>query len=334
MKGRAGSARGSISLEAALFLPLVLLLLFFLLSQIVAVSARLKLQGALARTAAELSLLGPAAQLAEAGALAAFDAPAAGLEDELQDVSTVLAQLFGDSAADLVLDAASTSLLGPWIVSRTRFWLADGAAAADTWPDTIRDLSVCLDWQIGRQQLWICLTWRQRHLLGYQTCTTRQVIPLWTGLKPAQDPAGDADLSLWQLDNFSRGQAFRSQMGATLPYDFPVIATFEQGEATAIKSVDLTRPTYQSSAAFEDQIGAFLDSLAAFKGADYAKGDRQIRIGPEQIASRRLLLVIPENSAQGWLADSLARLSARAGAKNLCFEVVRSGISRPESGQP
>ncbi|MDD2442228.1 MAG: hypothetical protein PHG76_08940 [Eubacteriales bacterium] len=328
-----GKRRGSISLEAALFLPLVLLLLFFLLSQIVAVTARIKLQGALARTAAELSLLSPAARLAEEAAGDILETPAASLDEGLQDVATVLAALFGDTAADLTLDVASTGLLGPWIVQRTREWLADDAGNAESWPDTISSLSACLDWRMGWQQLWICLTWQQRHLLGQKTCSVRQVIPLWTGCKRPEDSSGEAGPSLWQLDNFSRGQAFRSLLGGTLPYDFPVIAAFEQGEATAIKSVDLTRPTYQAAAAFEMQIGDFLDSLAAFQGADYNKGGQTIRIGAGQITSRRLLLVIPENGAQDWLTESLARLGARAGAANVRFEVVRSGISQADPGQ-
>ncbi len=192
----------------------------------------------------------------------------------------MLEALFGDMAADLALDAASTGLLGPWVVQRTREWLEDDAGNTKSWLDTISGLTACLDWRLGRQQLWICLTWQQRHLLGHKTCTVRQVIPLWTGCKQPEDSSGEGSPSLWQLDNFTRGQAFRSLLGGTLPYDFPVIAAFEQGEATAIKSVDLTRPTYQAAAAFETQIGSCLDSLAAFQGRTTTRAAGPFASGP------------------------------------------------------
>ena len=59
------SRYGSLSLEAALVLPVILLLLVAFLAMQSAVTAEIKLKGALDRTAAELALLSPLAQVIE-----------------------------------------------------------------------------------------------------------------------------------------------------------------------------------------------------------------------------------------------------------------------------
>ena len=51
---------GSLSLEAAVVLPIVLLIIYGMISQITATTARIKLTGALERTADEISLSIPA----------------------------------------------------------------------------------------------------------------------------------------------------------------------------------------------------------------------------------------------------------------------------------
>ena len=56
------SRKGSLSLEAALVLPVILLLLLSFLGLQSAITAEIKLKGALDRTAAELALLSPMAQ--------------------------------------------------------------------------------------------------------------------------------------------------------------------------------------------------------------------------------------------------------------------------------
>jgi hypothetical protein len=334
-----GRSRGSISLEAVLVLPVLLIICWFMLSQIIAVTAEIKLGGAVRRTAAEMSLLGPAARLLETAGSTAARSSDPDVGDTVQDVETLFAAIFpGLSAEQLLygftLDIASTHLIGPAVLSRVSFWLDDAEAgqpgtagnSRSLWRHSIRDLHVFLDWQLGRQQLWLCVSWQQQHALGLQRRTTCAVVPLWTGHDDQRAAESNQD-SIWLLDNFTRGQTFREQMGATLPYDFPVIATFESGTATAIKSMDLTAPTYAGQSAFSRQVSDYIEAVAGFAGADYNKGDTRITIGSGEITGRRLLLVIPQNSGQNWLDASLAELGLLAAGSGVDLQVVRTGIS-------
>lgn len=331
--------RGSISLEAVLVLPVLLLFCWFMLSQIIAATAEIKLGGALHRTAAEISLLGPAARLLETAGDndAASSDPAAG--KTLQDVETVFATIFPGFSTeqllrDFALDIASTHLLGPAVLLRINTWLDDAEAGQpgtagngrSLWRRSIRDLHVFLDWQLDRQQLWLCVSWQQQHALGRQRRTIYSVVPLWTG-HDDRSAAGNEQGSVWLLDNFTRGQTFRELMGANLPYDFPVIAAYESGMATAVKSMDLTAPTYAGESDFSRQVGDYIAGVAGFSGAVYNKGDTQITIESAEITGRRLLLVIPQNSSQSWLDASLAELGLQAAASGVDLQVVRSGIS-------
>lgn len=334
-----GRRRGSISLEAALVLPGVLLLLWFFLGLLLADTAEIKLKGALDRTAAEISMISPLARILE-------NTPkTSGQPDDGQSASTAdLEQLVGELfpgfsleklGADLLLDASSTAMLGQLVQQRLNYWLAESEAGQPGWPGRQAALwSACLvsrhlylDWQIDRQQLWLCLSYKLQTPLGRLTRETRCAVPLWIGRDRQTESAGQADDSVWLLDNFSRGQLLRQEMGGDLPYDFPVIASFDDGEAVSIKSMDLTAPGYQQESAANKQVMEHLDDLAAFAGAQYGKNGQNIAIDEEQIVRRRLILVIPANSGEEWLAGGPGLLQSYAAARNLTLEVVTRGNS-------
>lgn len=97
--------------------------------------------------------------------------------------------------------------------------------------------------------------------------------------------------SIWSEDNFTRGKILRQMFGANLPDNFPVIAAYENGTAVMIKSLNHTSKSYKDASVFEKTIKEMIDSLAAFNGAEYAG----IVIKAEDIQSRRLILIMPEN---------------------------------------
>ena len=51
---------------------------------------------------------------------------------------------------------------------------------------------------------------------------------------------GTSTDDIWSLSNFQRGRKIQKLFGANMPYNFPVIAKFENGKAVMIKSMDLT----------------------------------------------------------------------------------------------
>lgn len=97
--------------------------------------------------------------------------------------------------------------------------------------------------------------------------------------------------SVWNLDNFERGMRIREAFGANLPFNYPVIARYENGKATMIKSLDHTSKTYQNNAAFSKAIINMIDELSEFNGRQYGS----IIIRPVDIKSRELILVMPTN---------------------------------------
>ncbi len=324
---------GSSSLEAVLVLPLLLLLLFFMLGQVLAVTAKIKLQGALWRTADELALLGPAALYVSQLENELIDELALPQDQAGQDLLTVLASILPDDLiqellAGAVLDLAATNVLGPLALARLHEWL-DLAEAGQPgpWRSTISDLALFIDWQGNKRQAWLCLTWQQKLPLASRSASLEALVPLWTGQTSRYQIEKPDDSSLWLLDNFARGQAFRQQMGANLPYDFPVLAQFSGGNAVSVKSIDLTAPTYATASAVRQQIRQHLGDLADFRGATYSKNGQEIVLDQSQIKSRQLLLVIPENANQAWLAQTLAQLSLEAGAAGISLEVRACGQS-------
>lgn len=101
----------------------------------------------------------------------------------------------------------------------------------------------------------------------------------------------EASKSIWSKDNITRGKIIRQMYGGNLPDNFPVIASFENGTATMIKSVNHTLKTYQDARVFEKNLKDMIDSLAAFDG--FSLGG--INIKSNDIIFKKIILVMPEN---------------------------------------
>lgn len=355
------SRKGSLSLEAALVLPVILLLLISFLGMQSAITAEMKLKGALDRTAAELALLSPLAQIV-VPVLAENDVnKAAGESGEtgeagdansrlilLDDLEQIVGEIIpGFSLEDLVrdflLDATSTAVLGQVLQQRIDYWLQETGAgqttlfgsAASSWEKQLVDRRIYLDWRVAEHQLWLCLSYRLSTPLGWTDRQIRSIVPLWFGDLDAikASNGGTADGSVWLLDNFSRGQIIRREMGGDLPYDFPVIARFAGGEAIMIKSLDLTAPGYQQMDALLSQTGSYLDALAGFSGATYERQDAVIRVEPNAITSRRLILVVPANASQSWLSGVWSELDRQTLYMGIVLQVVPYGNSTRYASQ-
>ena len=83
-----------------------------------------------------------------------------------------------------------------------------------------------------------------------------------------------------------------------MPFSYPVIAGWNNGTATSIKSVDLTAPTYESDEEIVDKISRHIDELAGFSGTEAPWGQDKISIDESDISSRELIVIIPENTPE------------------------------------
>ena len=130
----------------------------------------------------------------------------------------------------------------------------------------------------------------------------------WTVGDKREETLNPEDVDdIWSLDNLSRGRKIRAIFGENLPFNYPVIAKFQDGTATMIKSMDLTAESYKTGKNITDTLEGYLSELAAFKGREEPWGSKKILIRQQDIKQKVLLLVIPKNQLN---SDTEARLES------------------------
>ena len=153
----------------------------------------------------------------------------------------------------------------------------------------------------------------------------------WMGGDEASDAIlGGKGEDIWALDNFSRGRRVRSIFGANLPFNFPVIAKFESGKATMIKSMDLTADSYKNSFTVTETLDEYLSALHAFKGQEEPWGSSKTVIRAREIRQKELLLVIPENRLDPQIEQILAGFAGKASTLGIKLVIERYGLKNTE----
>lgn len=335
---RQAGRSGSIALEAALTVPLFLVVLLFLVSAIQTARAEVRLRIAADRTAAEIALLPPVIfSLIEEDSL---QIPIASLLDgvsasESDDGSRPSFQSLDaldwfidpeeleSVVNDAALDLASSIAFGRLVSDRVRYWLArQGPLGVITAP------SVFLDWNLPDDQLFLNIYYEVRTLNGRLQRQLTAFVPIWRSSDPREEQ--EKGSTVWDMDNFARGQALRKKFGGNLPGNFPVIARFQDGEALAIKSVDLNKPTYDDPAELIKKISPQIEALADFTGTAAPFGKEQVLIQASDIRRRRLLLVIPADSDLGRFRPVMNDLNHLADQHGVLFEMVTYQKSRQD----
>lgn len=138
--------------------------------------------------------------------------------------------------------------------------------------------------------------------------------------------------ALWTLSNFQRGLKIRRAFGGNLPSNYPVIASFKDGKAVMIKSVDLTAQSYQKGDNAQKLINEYIDVLAEFKGTEKPWGSENIIIRERDIKNKELLLVIPEDKLSQSNEALLASLVYKAESKGISLVIKRYGLKANETG--
>ena len=134
--------------------------------------------------------------------------------------------------------------------------------------------------------------------------------------------------SVWGMGNsYERGRIIEDQVlgrpatiGGVHQYNFETIDDFNNGVATSIKSIDLTKPFYNNSVSGTDNLTNKLDAYASklndFQGASQnAGGTTPISVQPEDINVRELRIAIEPGATSerqatainGWLSTSEER---------------------------
>lgn len=280
---------GSLMLDAALIVPVILFICYFMISAVLTVQHEAVMRYALDQTSKELSMLIPLSEAVYEGIRS----------EELDDLISKVSidhQELRNSLADL----GASVLLQYFLQSHIEKWADDAAFK--------------LNIRIPPDQRQILITTSSDHALKLQlnyhiytpwTATERSIVsylPLWTkydysyqNTKESSDEDQAAD-NIWSEHNFTRGKYFREKYQANLPFNYPVISRFKNGEAFAIRSIDLTAPLYESPEQVQSQIDYEIERLAAFQGSEVNTKINPERIDAEAIKSKKLTIVVPGNS--------------------------------------
>ncbi len=312
--------RGSLVLETAICLPLVLFICWLLFAAICSVQTDLMLRYAADQTAAELSMLIPGVE-------------ALATETDVPQIKEFLGSLGGSEMAELKrdgFDLASSVAFSQLINRRIDYWLQQAVNGNRA------------KLPAGQRRLWLALSDEKKTLelqLKYQVSTPfnaswhdlTSVVPLWTRYDLAelsQQAKEDADSQIWSADNFTRGRYFRQKIKANLPFNFPVICNFSGGIATAMRSIDLTAPSYQNQEQLYKELNAEIKQLANFSGASQAD------VTVQNIRSKRLVFIIPQNSPEPNTSNLLATLTRVAQDHGIELAVQRIGKSERYQKKP
>lgn len=99
--------------------------------------------------------------------------------------------------------------------------------------------------------------------------------------------------NVWAMSVFKRGKAIEKEFGSNLPEMFPVIDRFDSvtGECVMIVSIDYTAPTYSNREEVRKRILSCVNDLVNFRGGEC----EDVLIKQEQILKKKLLVVLPDN---------------------------------------
>ena len=118
--------------------------------------------------------------------------------------------------------------------------------------------------------------------------------------------------SVWNLSNFERGRILQEKFGRNLPQFFPVIDYYKDGTVGVIRSINHTLKTYKDSSALEKVLNELYTDLSEFNGGSYAG----VSVKENQVKEREIILIFPEddfNAEQQTVVERFINISERRG---------------------
>lgn len=135
----------------------------------------------------------------------------------------------------------------------------------------------------------------------------------------------ESGITVWDMTNFARGKVLRTIFGSNLPYDYPVVAIFDEktGAATMIKSLDFTAPSYRTGTGIEKEIREMIKKFGAFNTTDgYQLRDGYPEIKPGSIKTKKLLLILPMNEMSEVQSAALSKIITYAVSERIQVELI------------
>lgn len=293
--------RGSVALEMAVTAPIFILAMIFILHLVLCIRSEILLLQAVDQVTSEMAVAAPILSQSmdpDFGALGQnLFLLSEGTESQGRTMGGIRSVLEAFDMSEE--DVFGTFLLGTSVRDRilSYFYSYDDG----TYPmHSIADVSVLLDFENEEKRINMTVFYVRKTLFGPEKREINSHIPLFSPLLlsgPANGEGEHDNSTVWDLGNFQRGGELGKKFGANLPHSYPVIASWDGGTVTSIKSIDLTAPTYQSREGIEKKISEHLRDISDFSGTDRPWGKEGIHIRGEDIKQKKLLLIIPENTS-------------------------------------
>lgn len=319
---------GSAVLEACICFPCFLIFVSIMISMIFVARIDLLMQRATNITSKKVEMILPTTTVAADFMSTVINAlPNASINDELvNSLSIVNGALY---AADEISTYSFRDILSDSLFSSVleRDVMAEYCKLKDkSYP--IEPISIDIDIELEKFYIGLTVNYKVKTIVGEIDKSIYQTIPFYGDfelfLNGQNGESEDRDSSLWDCDNFERGDEIRELFECNLPQTFPIINTFEDGEAISYASMDLTAPTNQDLGVVESRIEDEIEALSGFEGATHTQSGNTFEVS--DIISRTLVIIIPENSPD----ESKALVNSYEGYASSCgvsLKVEERGIS-------
>lgn len=281
---RQRSKEGSISLEAAVILPICILVILFFTQILSAFKLEMNLRAAMDATAREAGLA-----FATTGLWEEFPQTAV-------DIITEETKVNLPSALDeWIMELTASQIAAPFVMDRVATYYERDVSYPDLTKNILKNESMSMTVSRSESLIWMDLYYDLEFLGLSVERSIRQPIVLWHPLPNIVDNPANFPEDIWSMDNFSRGSFFQSYFDSNLPQNYPVFSRFESGHATRITSVDITAPSYQALQDLTNHVRKELEQVAAYEDPGTVWKRNPISFTGDDIRSRSLLLVFPTN---------------------------------------
>jgi len=341
--------RGTLTLEAALVMPVFVMVFFSIMSLVRFVYTQESVQYAVtqaSRSMAELSYLGY-----KTGLFTWINDEEAGIEketanideylkyftsffdlaendDSLHSFLTSIMKQTGEIPEKAVMSAAARYFIEYYLngINMAVLGIKGGVAGIDLeesrfYQDDEDTIEIIVKYVMDIPLL--------RVMTGGFQIVQRAAARPWLGGEGSRvSGQNGANDDIWSLGNLERGRRLREIFGANLPVSYPVISDFRDGTVKMIKSIDLTASYYKLPFNVEDKLSGYIDDLASFNGNSAPWGSKQIIIDENEITSRELLLIIPQNNIAPEITQTVGKMAASAANSGIILKIEKYGIKK------
>lgn len=309
-ENRPGSKSGSIILEMAISVPIMLMVSLIILIGINCVRADILFTQAVDQVTGEAAIAVPVLDMG----LDMFSDVLSHIGIENEDSSneestyTGMTQALGfvNALSDYVgiegEDIFGTLVFGKAIRDRIMANY-DQLCEENVIYQSIDNVSVYVDYDRPGGSIYLDVYYDWSTPFGDYEKVIHSSVPVYGDLALSIENSEEEGDSIWSKSNFERGIYFRNLYGANLPGSFPVISAWDNGTAKSIKSIDLTAPTYQSGSGLEKKVVSHINDLAEYRGTAKPWGSDEIFIDGRDIEKRVLILIVPKNAPESTIAE-------------------------------